>query len=85
MFRLKTNADGSTKYKARLVIRGFEQVPGIDFHETFAPGAKFVMVQVLLALAAHYDWEVEQMDVKTAFLHPVLKKEVFLVIPEGYS
>ena len=85
VFRLKTNADGSTRYKARLVIRGFEQVPGIDFHETFAPVAKFVTVRVLLALAAHYDWEVEQMNVKTAFLHPVLKEEVFMAIPEGYS
>ena len=44
VFRLKTNADGSTRYRARLVIRGFEQVPGIDFHETFAPVAKFVTV-----------------------------------------
>jgi len=66
VFRLETNADGSTRYKARLVIRGFEQVSGIDFCETFAPVAKFVTVRALLALAAHHDWEVEQMDVKTA-------------------
>ena len=85
VFRLKTNADGSTRYKARLVIRGFEQVHGIDFHETFAPVAKFVTVQVLLALAAHNNWEIEQMDVKTAFLHPALNEEVFMAIPEGYS
>ena len=85
VFRLKTNADGSTRFKARLVIRGFEQVPGIDFHETFAPVAKFVTVRVQLALAAHHDWEVEQMDVKTAFLHPVLEEEVFMAIREGYS
>jgi len=67
------------------VIRGFEQVHGIDFNETFAPVAKFVTVRVLLALAAHNNWEIEQMDVKTAFLHPALNEEVFMAIPEGYS
>ena len=85
MFRLKTNADGFTRYKSLLVIRGFEQLPGIDFHQTFALVGKFVTLRVLLALAAHYDWQVEQIDVKTAFLHEVLKEEVFMTVPEGYS
>jgi len=47
--------------------------------------AKFVTVWVLLSLAIYYDWEIEQMDVKTAFLHPALKEEVLMTIPEGYA
>jgi len=42
-------------------------------------------LQVLLALATYFNWEIEQMDVKTAFLHPVLKEEIFMAIPEGYA
>ena len=63
VFKSETNADGSRRYKARLVVRGFEQREGIDFAETFAPVAKFTTVRIMLALATHSDWEVEQMDV----------------------
>ena len=84
VYKLKRNADGSRRFKARLVIRGFEQEYGIDFTETFAPVAKFVTVRMLFALAAKYDWEIEQMDVVTAFLNPQLQEEVFMELPEGY-
>jgi hypothetical protein len=66
------------------VIRGFEQRPGVDFNETFAPVAKFVTIRILLALAAVKDWEIHQMDVKTAFMNPYLKEEVYMEYPEGY-
>lgn len=85
VYKLKRNADGSRRFKARLVIRGFEQEYGIDFTETFAPVAKFVTVRILFALAAKYDWEIEQMDVVTAFLNPKLQEEVFMELPEGYA
>ena len=85
VFKFKTNVDGSRRYKARLVVRGFEQREGIDFEETFAPVAKFTPVRIMLALATHFDWEVEQMDVKTAFLYPEIEEEVYITMPEGYK
>jgi len=85
VFKFKTNADGSRRYKARLVVRGYEQRAGIDFEETFAPVAKFTTVRVMLALATHFDWEIHQMDVKTAFLYPEIEEEVYITIPEGYD
>jgi len=84
VFKNKTNADGTIRHKARLVVRGFEQREGIDFKETFAPVAKFPTVRIMLALATHFDWETEMMDVKTAFLYPEIEDEVYIAIPEGY-
>ena len=85
VFKNKTNADGSIRHKARLVVRDFEQKQGIDFQETFAPVAKFPTVKIMLALATHFDWEIHQMDGKTAFLYPVIEDEVYISISEGYK
>ena len=87
VFKTKVNADGTLRHKARLVVRGFQQREGLDYQETFAPVAKFTTVRVLLALAAHFDWEVHQimMDVKTAFLYPKLRESVYMAPPEGYE
>src|SRR3954447_19937632 len=73
VFKKKINANGTICYKARLIIKGCQQRAGIDFEETFAPVAMLKTVQVLLALAAFYDWEVHHVDVVTAFLNPTLK------------
>ena len=60
VFKLKRDADGNiARYKARLVTRGFTQEHGIDYHETFAPTVRVISIRVVLALAAHHDWEVE--------------------------
>ena len=57
------------KYKARLVEKGYSQVEGIDFCEIFSPVAKLTSIRFLLSIDVAFDLEVEQMDVKTAFLH----------------
>src|ERR1700730_13802108 len=62
VFKLKT--DG--RYRARLVAKGFTQIPGIDFDETFSPVARFESLRLLLALAALDDWEIQQLDVWSA-------------------
>ena len=85
VFKVKRNADGSiARYKARLVARGFTQEHGVDYNETFAPTVKAVSLRVLLALAAYYDWEVEQFDVVTAFLEAGLDEEIYMRQPEGF-
>lgn len=84
VFRKKTNDDGKVvEYKARLVARGFSQVPGEDFDETYAWVAKLTTGRMLLAQAALNGWHVEQMDVKSAFLNGVLKEEIYIQQPEG--
>jgi len=79
----KKKEDG--RYKARLVAKGYSQKAGIDYEQTFAPVAKFTTIRVLLALSCESDWEVQGMDVKTAFLNSELEETVYMEIPEGVS
>ncbi|GJT55077.1 retrovirus-related pol polyprotein from transposon TNT 1-94 [Tanacetum coccineum] len=61
---------------ARLVIKGYRQEEGVDFEESFAPVTRIEAIRIFLAYVAHKNMEVFQMDVKTAFLNGILKKEV---------
>src|SRR3978361_509149 len=74
VYRRKMNPDGSTCYKARLVIKGYEQKEGIDYDETYVPVSKMATFRLLLALAAQYGWDVDHMDLVTAFLRPEISK-----------
>jgi Reverse transcriptase (RNA-dependent DNA polymerase) len=80
---LKVKNDG--RYRARLVVRGFTQVPGIDFHESHSPVANDVTVRILLVLALNNNWTVEQIDVETAFLYGELNETVYLRKPDGFN
>ena len=75
-------ADG--QYKARLIAKGYMQVQGIDYEETFLPVARYESIQYLLAHAALLDWEIKAMDVKLAYLHRVLEEEIYMEQPEGF-
>jgi len=84
VYRRKINQDGSTRYKARLVIKGYEQKEGIDYDETYAPVSKMATFRLLLALAAQYGWDVEHMDVVTAFLNPKIDRDnIYMEMPLG--
>ena len=85
VYKLKKGADDIIpKYKERLVAKGFSQKEGIDFHEIFSPVVKLVSIIILLALVSLYDLELEQLDVKTTFLHGDLDEEIFMEQPEGF-
>ena len=73
-----------TKFKARLITKGYVQRQGIDFDEVFAPVARLESVRLLLALAASEGWLVHHMDVKSAFLNGDLSETVFVQQPPGF-
>lgn len=73
------------KLKARIVARGFQQTPGIDYFDTFAPVVRWSTIRAILAIAAKRKWKVRQMDVKTAFLNGHLSEEVYMEIPDGFD
>ena len=85
VFKLKKNSNGEIiKYKARLVAKGYTQQQGVDFDEVFAPVARLDTVRVILAVAANRGWQVDHLDVKSAFLNGELREEVYVAQPEGY-
>ncbi|KAE8226259.1 hypothetical protein CF319_g1123 [Tilletia indica] len=84
VLRLKKNADGSIqKYKARLVARGFTQVEGVDFDETFAPTSRLQNMRLLCAMAAALGLDIHQIDYETAYLNAALKNEIYMLPPDG--
>jgi hypothetical protein len=78
VFQHKVLADGSLDhYKARWVLWGFTQRPGIDFAETFSPVVKPATVRVVLSVALSHDWPIHQLDIINAFLHGTLTKTIY--------
>lgn len=81
VFTMKSKVDGSIeRYKAQLVVKGFTQTYGIDYTKTFAPIAKLNTIQILLSLAANFNWPPYQLDVKNAFLNSAIE-EVYMSQP----
>jgi hypothetical protein len=73
------------RLKARLVAKGYSQQEGVDFNEVFSPVVKHSSIRVMLAIVSHFDLELEQLDVKTAFLHGELEEQIYMHQPEGFA
>ncbi|KAJ9564196.1 hypothetical protein OSB04_000162 [Centaurea solstitialis] len=86
VFKKKTDMDGNIHtFKARLVAKGFTQTHGIDYDETFSPMAMLKSIRILMAISAYFNYEIWQMDVKTAFLNGKLTEDVYMEQPEGFE
>ena len=84
VYRVKDEIDGSKRYKARLVVKGFQQRHGIDYTDVFTPVVKLTTIRLVLSMVAVENLLLEQMDVKMAFLHGDLEEDIFMKQPEGY-
>ena len=84
VFQTKRDGDGKVvRYKARVVAKGFSQVPGQDFEVTFASVARLTTLRALLSMAAREDWTLHQVDVVGAYLRGDLSEEIYLDPPDG--
>ena len=87
MFKKKeaVSEKGGEKFKARLVVKGYSQQKGVYYEKIFFPVVKHTFIKAVLALVAHYDMALEQMDVKTVFLHGDLEEQIYMEQLEGFN
>ena len=78
VYRLKEEIDDRRRYKARLVVKGFQQKQGIDFTEIFSPVVKMTTIKVIMSIVVAKNLHLEQLDVKTAFLHGDLEEDKYM-------
>ena len=85
VYRIKNEHVGSKRYKARLVVKGFQQKEGIDYIEIFSPVVKMSTIRLLLEMVAAENLHLEQLDVKTAFLHGDFEKDLYMIQSERFT
>ena len=83
LFKVKDKPSGEQVHKARMVAKGYSQVEGVDFDETFSPVIKYQSLRTLLAIANEEDMHIHHMDVTTAFLYGELEEDVYMHQAEG--
>lgn len=84
VYSIKEDSEGREQYKARFVAKGYSQRAGIDYGETFSPTANLTSVRVVMQKAAEDNLILHQMDVKTAYLHAPIDRDIYMEQPEGY-
>ena len=83
VFKIKKNSLGNIeRYKTRLIAKGFTQKEGINYKETCYPVSKKDFFHIIMTLVAHFDLELQQIDVKTTFLNRDLEEDVYMKQPE---
>ena len=86
VLRKKTDANGNiVRFKARLVARGFSQIPGIDFKDTFSPTLRSITFRIFVSLTVELDLELHHLDVQTTFLHGELEEEIYMQQPPHFE
>ena len=85
-FAVKFGSSGEiTRYKARFVAKGFSQVPGRDYNETYSPSTRLSTIRVLISYALYKNTELKQMDLKTAYLRADIEEKIFMQQPERFE
>ena len=84
VYRIKNEHDGSKRYKARLVVKSFQQKKGIDYSEIFSPVLKMSTIRLVLGMVAAENLHLQQLDVKIAFLHGDLEEDLYMIQLEGF-
>lgn len=86
IYKVKMCTNGTVeRFKARSMARGFSQVEGLDFKETYSPVARLESIRVLLSIASNYDMEMLYFDIKTAFLYGSLAEDTYMIQPRGFE
>ena len=81
---MKEENDDTRKFKARLVVKEFQQREDIDFNEIFSSVVKLTTIRSILSIVTTEDLHLKQLDVKTAFLHDNLGEDIYMLQPHGY-
>lgn len=86
VFKTKLKADGTVeRFKARLAVKGYNQIEGVNFEDTFSPVVKATNIRIVLSIATTLHWPLKQFDIKNDFLHRDLKETVFMEQPSGFK
>jgi transposase InsO family protein len=86
VFKRKLDGNGKiSRYRSRLVVKGYNQIPGEDYRESFAPVAKIATLRTLLAAATHLDWDVYNSDISNAYLNAPLTEATYMTQPDGFN